>query len=39
MIVGIFCTQIYIQGVFAASNPDTARKGTLLAGILIPPLA
>ncbi|MDD4265010.1 MULTISPECIES: sodium:solute symporter family protein [Aminobacterium] len=38
MIVGIFCTQIYIQGVFAASNPDTARKGTLLAGILIPPL-
>lgn len=38
MIVGVFCTQIYIQGIFAASSPATARKGALLAGILIPPL-
>ena len=38
MIVGVFCTQIYLQGIFAASDPQVARRGALLAGVLIPPL-
>lgn len=38
MIVGVFCTQIYIQGVFAASSAATARKGVLLAAVMTPPL-
>jgi len=38
MIVGVFCTQIYIQGIFAASDAGTARKGVLTAAFLMPPL-
>ncbi|MBN1332155.1 MAG: sodium:solute symporter family protein [Synergistales bacterium] len=38
MIVGVFCTQIYIQGIFAASSASTARKGVLLAAAMTPPL-
>lgn len=38
MITGVFCTQIYIQGVFAASSAETARKGVLTAALLMPPL-
>jgi len=38
MIVGVFCTQIYIQGVFAASSAETAQKGVLIAAFTTPPL-
>jgi SSS family solute:Na+ symporter len=38
MITGVFCTQIYIQGVFAASTAETARKGVFMAALLMPPL-
>ncbi len=38
VIVGIFCTQIYIQALFAASDATTARRGALLSGLLMPPV-
>ncbi len=38
LITGVLCTQIYIQAVFAASTPETARKGALLSALLMPPL-
>ncbi len=38
MIIGVFCTQIYIQGIFAASSSESARKGVLMAAFLMPPL-
>ena len=38
LLIGILCTQIYMQAVFAASDERSARKGCILAGILIPPL-
>jgi SSS family solute:Na+ symporter len=38
LITGVLCTQIYIQAVFSASTPATARKGALLSAILMPPL-
>lgn len=38
LIVGVFCTQIYIQAIFAASDTQTARKGALLSAALMPPL-
>ncbi|MCF4115084.1 MULTISPECIES: sodium:solute symporter family protein [Dethiosulfovibrio] len=38
LIAGVFCTQIYIQGVFAASDEKTARKGALMAAFFIPPV-
>lgn len=38
LIAGVLCTQIYIQAVFSASSPSTARKGALLSAILMPPL-
>lgn len=38
LIAGVLCTQIYIQAVFSASSPSTARKGALLSAVLMPPL-
>jgi SSS family solute:Na+ symporter len=38
VMLGILCTQIYVQGIFAASDDRTAKKGCILAAILIPPL-
>ncbi|MDO9509212.1 MAG: sodium:solute symporter family protein [Thermovirgaceae bacterium] len=38
LITGVLCTQIYIQAVFSASTPETARKGALLSALLMPPL-
>lgn len=38
LVVGILCTQIYLQAVFAASDERTARRGCCLAAVLIPPL-
>ena len=38
MITGVFCTQIYIQGIFAASSSETAKKGVLVAAFIMPPL-
>ncbi|GAB6280612.1 MAG: sodium:solute symporter family protein [Thermovirga sp.] len=38
LITGVLCTQIYIQAVFSASSPSTARKGALLSAVLMPPL-
>ncbi len=38
LIIGILCTQIYIQAVFSASSPETARKGALVSAVLMPPL-
>ena len=38
LITGILCTQIYMQAVFAASDERQARKGCLVAAVLIPPL-
>ncbi len=38
LVAGVICTQIYIQAVFSASSPATARKGALLSALLMPPL-
>lgn len=38
LVVGIFCTQIYIQALFAASDAATARRGALLSALLMPPV-
>ncbi|MDR1731727.1 MAG: sodium:solute symporter family protein [Synergistaceae bacterium] len=38
LIVGVLCTQIYLQAVFSASDEKTARRGCLVAAFLIPPL-
>lgn len=38
LILGILCTQIYIQAVFSAANERVARKGCLIAAFLIPPV-
>lgn len=38
LVVGIFCTQIYIQAIFAASDATTARRGALLSALLMPPV-
>jgi len=38
LVVGVLCTQIYIQAIFSASTPQTARKGALLSALLMPPL-
>ena len=38
LVIGVVCTQIYTQGVFAAADEATARKGCLTAAVLIPPL-
>ncbi|NCC96811.1 MAG: sodium:solute symporter family protein [Synergistales bacterium] len=38
MVAGVFCTQIYVQGVFAASDERTAVRGAILSAILIPPV-
>ena len=38
LVLGIVCTQIYTQGVFAAADEETARRGCLTAAALIPPL-
>lgn len=38
LVVGIFCTQIYIQAIFAASDAATARRGALLSALLMPPV-
>ena len=38
LIAGIFCTQIYMQAIFAASDESTAKRGCLIASALIPPL-
>jgi SSS family solute:Na+ symporter len=38
LVVGVLCTQIYIQAVFSASSPETARRGALLSAGLMPPL-
>lgn len=38
LITGILCTQIYMQAVFAASDERQARRGCLVAAVLIPPL-
>ncbi len=38
LIIGVLCTQIYIQAVLSASSPATARKGALISAALMPPL-
>lgn len=38
LVAGVLCTQIYIQAVFSASSPATARRGALLSALLMPPL-
>jgi len=38
LIVGVLCTQIYIQAIFSSSSPKTAKNGALLAALLMPPL-
>jgi SSS family solute:Na+ symporter len=38
LIVGILCTQIYVQALFAASGEREARRGCIISAILIPPL-
>lgn len=38
MVAGVFCTQIYVQGVFAASDERTAVRGAVLSALLIPPI-
>lgn len=38
VITGVLCTQIYIQAIFSASDPSTARRGALLSAVLMPPM-
>ncbi len=38
MVAGVFCTQIYIQGIFAASGERAAKRGAILAAAMIPPI-
>lgn len=38
LIIGVLCTQIYIQAVLSASSPATARKGAFISAALMPPL-
>jgi SSS family solute:Na+ symporter len=38
VMVGVLCTQIYVQGIFAASSEGTARTGALVSAALMPPL-
>lgn len=38
LVVGVLCTQIYVQAVFSASDERTARRGALLSAALMPPL-
>ncbi len=38
LVIGVLCTQIYIQAVLSASSPETARKGALISAALMPPL-
>ncbi|MGC4114471.1 MAG: hypothetical protein QM765_07640 [Myxococcales bacterium] len=38
LVVGVLCTQIYVQAVFSASDERTARTGALLSAALMPPL-
>lgn len=36
MILGIFCTQMYVNILFSAKDKKTLRNGCVLAGLLIP---
>ncbi|HOI82410.1 MAG TPA: hypothetical protein PLK59_08995 [Synergistales bacterium] len=36
MIVGMVCTQIFVQGIFSASSVESARKGVLAASFVLP---
>ena len=38
LICGVLCGQIYIQAIYAASDAASARRGCLLASMVIPPL-
>jgi SSS family solute:Na+ symporter len=38
LVLGILCTQIYLQAVFSACDEKTARGGCLISAFLIPPL-
>jgi SSS family solute:Na+ symporter len=38
LLIGVLCTQIYMQAVFAARDEGAARMGCLVASVLIPPL-
>ena len=38
LIVGILCTQTYIQAIFSASSPRTAAVGALAAALIIIPV-
>lgn len=38
LIVGMICTQTYIQAIFSASDSKTAARGTLIAAILSIPV-
>ena len=38
MIVGILCTQTYVQAIFSAANPRTAATGAFLAALIVIPV-
>jgi solute:Na+ symporter, SSS family len=38
LIVGILCTQTYIQAIFSASNPRTAAVGAFTAALIVIPV-
>lgn len=38
LIVGIICTQTYIQAIFSASNPRTAAIGAFMAALIVIPV-
>ena len=38
LVLGILCSQIYIQAIFSAADERVARRGCLIAAVLIPPL-
>lgn len=38
LIIGVLTTQTYIQAIFSARSAGAARLGTLLSGVVMPPL-
>lgn len=38
LILGVLCTQTYIQAVVSAKNNATARRGALISAAIIPPI-
>lgn len=38
MMVGVICTQTYVQAIFSAAEPETAAAGCILAALIVIPV-